>query len=64
MAKPTTPFVLAPSDHTTLQGWSRMGSLAQRLGQRTKILLLADGLTPKDVNHQRCKQSEAGCDKE
>lgn len=34
------------------EGWSRMGSLAQRLGQRTKILLLADGLTPKDVSHQ------------
>ena len=30
-----------------------MGSLAQRLGQRAKILLLlADGLTPKDVSHQ------------
>lgn len=30
-----------------------MGSLAQRLGQRARILLLlADGLTPKDVSHQ------------
>lgn len=30
-----------------------MGSLAQRLGQRAKILLLlAGGLTPKDVSHQ------------
>lgn len=30
-----------------------MGSLAQRLGQRAKILLLlVDGLTPKDVSHQ------------
>lgn len=30
-----------------------MGSLAQRLGQRAKILLLlADGLTPKDVSNQ------------
>jgi hypothetical protein len=52
MAKSAAPFVLTPSDHATLQGWSRMGSLAQRLGQRAKILLLADGLTPKDVSHQ------------
>jgi len=53
MAKPAAPFVLTPSDQATLQGWSRMGSLAQRLGQRAKILLLlADGLTPKDVSHQ------------
>jgi len=29
-----------------------MGSLAQRLGQRAKILLLADGLTPKAVSKQ------------
>jgi len=30
-----------------------MGSLAQRLGQRARILLLlADGFTPKDVSQQ------------
>ncbi|EXF95940.1 endonuclease DDE [Pseudomonas fluorescens HK44] len=53
MAKPAAPFVLTPPDHATLQGWSRMGSLAQPLGQRAKILqLLADGLTPKDVSAQ------------
>lgn len=53
MAKPAAPFVLTPSDHATLQGWSQIDSLAQRLGQRAKILLLlADGLTPKDVSHQ------------
>jgi transposase-like protein len=53
MAKPAAPFVLTPSDHATLQGWSRMGSLAQRLGQRAKILLLlAEGFTPKDVSQQ------------
>ena len=53
MAKPAAPFVLTPSDQATLQGWSRTGSKAQRLGQRAKILLLlADGLTPKDVSHQ------------
>lgn len=53
MAKPAAPFVLAPSDQATLQGWSRMDSLAQRLGQRARILLLlADGFTPKDVSQQ------------
>ena len=53
MARPAAPFVLTTSDQATLQGWSRMGSLAQRLGQRAKILLLlVDGLTPKDVSHQ------------
>jgi hypothetical protein len=40
-------------DHATLQGWSRMGWLGQRLGLRAKILLLlAEGLTPKEVCHQ------------
>jgi hypothetical protein len=40
-------------DHATLQGWSRMGWLGQRLGLRAKILLLlAEGLTPKEVSHQ------------
>lgn len=53
MPKPAAPFVLTPSDHATLQGWSQMDSLVQRLGQRAKILLLlADGLTPKDISDQ------------
>src|SRR5690606_6996049 len=53
MAKPAASFVLTPSDHATLQGWLRMGSLEQRLGQRARILLLlADGFTPKDISHQ------------
>lgn len=53
MAKPAAPFVLTASDHATLQGWSQTGSLAQRLAQRAKtLLLLADGLRPKDVSNQ------------
>lgn len=52
MAKPAATFVLTQPDHAILQGWSRMGSLVQRLGQRAKILLLADGLTPKAVSEQ------------
>lgn len=40
-----------------------MGSLAQRLGLRAKILLLlADGLTPKDVSYQ-LQVSAPECDK-
>lgn len=63
MAKPGAPFLLTPSDQATLQGWSRMGSLAQRLGLRAKILLLlADGLTPKDVSYQ-LQVSAPECDK-
>ncbi|PYY90515.1 IS630 family transposase [Pseudomonas sp. TKO26] len=53
MSKPAASFVLTLADQATLQGWSRMGSLAQRLGMRAKILLLlADGLTPKEVSQQ------------
>ena len=40
MAKPAAPFVLTLSDQATLQGWLWMRSLAQRLGQRAKILLV------------------------
>jgi len=51
MAKPAACFVLTPSDHSTLQRWLRMGSLAQNLAQRARILLLlADGVTPKEVS--------------
>lgn len=53
MAKPAACFVLTPSDHATLQSWLRMGSLAQSLVQRARILLLlADGVTPKEVSEQ------------
>ena len=37
MAKLAAPFVLSPSDQAKLQGYSRMGSLAQSLGQREKF---------------------------
>ncbi|PBW56568.1 IS630 family transposase [Pseudomonas aeruginosa] len=53
MAKPAACFVLTPSDHATLQSWLRMGSLAQNLVQRARILLLlADGVTPKEISEQ------------
>ncbi|MGH8383466.1 IS630 family transposase [Pseudomonas sp.] len=50
MARPAAPFALTPADLVTLQSWLRMGSLAQNLAQRARILLLlADGLTPNAV---------------
>lgn len=53
MARPAAPFALTPSDIVTLQSWLRMGSLAQNLAQRARILLLlADGLTPNTVAEQ------------
>lgn len=53
MARPAAPFALTPSDLVTLQSWLRMGSLAQNLAQRARILLLlADGLTPNTVAEQ------------
>ena len=53
MARPAAPFALTSSDLVTLQSWLRMGSLAQNLAQRARILLLlADGLTPNTVAEQ------------
>lgn len=53
MPRPAASLLLSPSDAATLQGWLRVGSLPQSLGQRAKILLLlADGLTPKEVSEQ------------
>ena len=53
IARPAAPFALTPSDLVTLQSWLRMGSLAQNLAQRARILLLlADGLTPNTVAEQ------------
>jgi hypothetical protein len=53
VARPEAPFALTPSDLVTLQSWLRMGSLAQNLAQRARILLLlADGLTPNTVAEQ------------
>ncbi|EXF94151.1 hypothetical protein HK44_008875 [Pseudomonas fluorescens HK44] len=46
MARPAAPFALT-------QSWLRMGSLAQNLAQRARILLLlVDGLTPNTVAEQ------------
>jgi len=53
MARPAAPFLLSPSDADILQGWLRMGSLPQSIGQRARILLLlANGLTPKEISEQ------------
>ncbi|SED68714.1 Winged helix-turn helix [Pseudomonas anguilliseptica] len=53
MARPAAPFFLSPSDADMLQGWLRMGSLPQSIGQRARILLLlANGLTPKEISEQ------------
>jgi transposase len=51
MARPAASFCLKPTDVETLQSWLCMGSLPQSLGQRARILLLlASGLTPKQVS--------------
>jgi len=53
MARPAAPFLLNPSDADVLQGWLRMGSLPQSIGQRARILLLlASGLSPKETSEQ------------
>ena len=47
MPRPIAPFALQPADVITLQGWLRMSTLEQSLGQRARILLLlAEGVTP------------------
>jgi transposase len=51
MARPAASFCLKPTDVETLQSWLCMGTLPQNLGQRARILLLlASGLTPKQVS--------------
>ncbi len=53
MARPAALFLLNPSDADELQDWLRMGSLPQSIGQRARIvLMLASGLTPKEVSEQ------------
>ncbi|WP_159299086.1 IS630 family transposase [Pseudomonas chlororaphis] len=50
MPRPVAPFALQPADVITLQGWLRMGTLEQSLGQRARILLLlAEGVTPLTI---------------
>ena len=42
-----------PNDAEVLQGWLRMGSLPQSIGQRARILLMwANGRTPKEICEQ------------
>ncbi|WP_455229607.1 IS630 family transposase [Geopseudomonas aromaticivorans] len=53
MARPAAPFILNPNDADVLQSWLRRGSLPQSIGQRARILLmLASGLTPKEISEQ------------
>ncbi|WP_239990635.1 MULTISPECIES: IS630 family transposase [unclassified Pseudomonas] len=53
MPRPTAPFALQPSDLIMLQGWLRMSTLEQNLGQWARILLLlADGPTPTAICEQ------------
>ncbi len=53
MPRPVAPFALQPADVIALQGWLRMGTLEQSLGQRARILLfLAEGVTPLAICSQ------------
>lgn len=55
MVHPAAPFVLMPSDQAALQGWSRMGSLAQRLGQWASSAVIGGW-----INAQRRQPSPPG----
>lgn len=53
MARPAAIFHLNTHDTDTLQSWLNMGTLPQSLALRAKILLLLNnGLTPKQVSEQ------------